>query len=262
VPTSGATADSADAERYAQIDTLAVVETPEGIGLSLRPAGLVPRTMAFLLDLMIRLVIDLLIFMVAGLIPHMGKGVALIGAFGVEWLYPVIFELTRSGATPGKRSLGLRVVMDTGLPVTPAASFTRNLLRTADFLPLAYGFGILSLLLNRDCKRLGDLAAGTLVVHDKAVVLHDTPPRVESLAPARLLSMREQAAIRSWAGRAKRLTPARYEELAKLALSVLPPKSPGAPNSSPAERLLGVAQWLMGRRESSTAKSASKEPPR
>jgi uncharacterized RDD family membrane protein YckC len=213
--------------------------------------------MAFLLDLLIRGVIDTVIFIVAGLIPHMGEGVALIGAFEVEWLYPVFFELARSGATPGKRSLALRVVMDTGLPVTPAASFTRNLLRTADFLPLAYGFGILSLLLNRDCKRLGDLAAGTLVVHDKAVVLHDAPPHVEGLAPARLLSMREQAAIRSWAGRAKRLTPARYEELAKLALSVLPPKTAETQNRSPAERLLGVAQWLMGRRESSAGTSTT-----
>ena len=231
-----------------------MVETPEGIGLSLRPAGLVPRTMAFLLDLLIRGVIDMIIFTVANLVPHLGEGVALIGVFFVEWLYPVVFELTRSGATPGKRSLGLRVVMDTGLPITPSASFTRNLLRTADFLPVAYGFGILCLLLNRDCKRLGDLAAGTLVVHDKAVVLHDTPPSVESLAPARPLNMREQAAIRSWAGRARRLTPARHEELAKLAISVLPPASSEAPRRSPAERLLGVAQWLMGRRESSPGK--------
>lgn len=211
--------------------------------------------MAFLLDLLIRGVIDTIIAIVASLVPHIGQGAALIGAFAVEWLYPVIFELTRSGATPGKRSLGLRVVMDSGLPVTPAASFTRNLLRTADFLPLAYGFGILSLLLNRDCKRLGDLAAGTLVVHDKAVVMHDTPPRVESLTPARTLSMSEQAAIRSWAGRAKRLTPARYEELAKLALSVLPPKTAETQNRSPAERLLGVAQWLMAGRESGVGTS-------
>ena len=57
--------------------------------------------------------------------------------FALEWLYPVVFELTPSGATPGKRVFGLRVVMDNGLPVTPAASMTRNLLRAADFLPFA-----------------------------------------------------------------------------------------------------------------------------
>ena len=56
--------------------------------------------------------------------------------------------------------------MDNGLPVTPAASMTRNLLRVADFLPFGYGFAIVSMLLRRDCKRLGDLAAATLVVHE------------------------------------------------------------------------------------------------
>ena len=225
-----------------------MTETPEGIGLSLQPAGLVSRTMAFLLDLLIRLGIDLLILMVLGMLGGAGEGIALIGMFGIEWLYPIVFELGRSGATPGKRALGLRVVMDTGLPITPAASFTRNLLRVADFLPLAYAFGILCLLLNRECKRLGDLAAGTLVVYDKPVILHDAPPPADSIAPARPLNLREQAAIRSWAGRAKRLTPARFEELAKLASSVLPPVQPGEAPRTPAQRLLGVAQWLMGNR--------------
>ena len=229
-----------------RIDTLSLAEAPEGIGLSLQPAGLVSRTMAFLLDLLIRLGIDLLILMVTAFMGGTGMGLALIGMFCIEWLYPIVFELSRSGSTPGKKALGLRVVMDTGLPITPAASFTRNLLRAADFLPMAYAFGIVSMLLNRECKRLGDLAAGTLVVYNKPVVLHDAPPPAPSLAPARMLNLREQAAIRSWAGRAKRLTPARFEELAKLAAPVLPARHPDEPPRSPAERLLGVAQWLMG----------------
>lgn len=216
--------------------------------LSLQPAGLVARTMAFLLDLLIRLGIDLVIVLVFGAWGGLGKGLVLIGVFCVEWLYPIVFELGRSGATPGKRAMDLRVVMDTGLPVTPAASFTRNLLRVADFLPVGYAFGIVSMLLNRECKRLGDLAAGTLVVHARPVVLHDAPPAAEALAPARPLNATEQAAVLSWAGRAKRLTPARFEELAALAAPVLKPVQPGEPKRTPSERLLGVAQWLMGRR--------------
>ena len=102
------------------------------------------------------------------------------------------------------------------------------------------------MLLNRDCKRLGDLAAGTLVVYAKPLLLHDLPPPAASLAPARPLNLREQAAIRAWAGRAQRLTPARFEELALLATPVLPPAPADEPKRSPAERLLGVAQWLMG----------------
>ncbi|MDI4632941.1 RDD family protein [Pelomonas sp. V22] len=205
--------------------------------------------MAFLLDLLMRLGIDLglaLTLGALGALSGMGGGLMLITLFCVEWLYPIVFELSRWGATPGKRALGLRVVMDTGLPITPAASFTRNLLRVADFLPLAYGFGIVSLLLNRDCKRLGDLAAGTLVVHAKPVLLHDAPPAATPLAPARALNAQEQAAILSWAGRAKRLTPARFEELALLAAPALPATQPDEARRRPAERLLGVAQWLMG----------------
>src|SRR4051812_49965623 len=71
-----------------------------------------------------------------------------------------------AGATPGQRVFALRVVMDNGLPVTAAAALTRNLLRVADFLPFGYGFAIVSMLLRRDCKRLGDIAAGTIVVHE------------------------------------------------------------------------------------------------
>jgi len=216
--------------------------------LSLQPAGLVARTMAFLLDLLIRLGIDIGLVMLLGPLGGLGGGAILLGLFCVEWLYPIVFELSRWAATPGKRALGLRVVMDTGLPVTPAASFTRNLLRVADFLPLAYGFGIVSMLLNRECKRLGDLAAGTLVVHAKPVLLHDAPQAAPSLAPARPLSSGEQAAILSWAGRAKRLTPARFEELAQLAAPALPPVQANEAPRSAAERLLGVAQWLMGKR--------------
>ncbi len=231
-----------------RVDTLALVETPEGIVLSLQPAGLVARTMAFLLDLLIRLGIYLALVMVLGSWGKFGYGLILIGMFTIEWLYPIVFELGRWGATPGKRALDLRVVMDTGLPVTPAASFTRNMLRVADFLPLAYGFGIVTLLLNRECKRLGDLAAGTLVVHAKPVVLHAAPPPAEPLAPARPLNAREQAAILSWAGRAKRLTPARFEELAALAAPALRPAHADEPQRTASERLLGVAQWLMGKR--------------
>ena len=236
-----------------RLDTLLITETPEGIGLSLQPAGLVSRSMAFLLDLLIRLGIDFVILMVTGFLGGTGAGLALIAMFCIEWLYPIAFELGRSGSTPGKKAMGLRVVMDTGLPITPAASFTRNLLRAADFLPFGYGLGLACLLLNRDCKRLGDLAAGTLVVHDKPVVLHDALPPGPSLAPARTLTQREQVAIRSWAGRAKRLTPARFEELAHLARSVLPPEEPGTASGTripvaDAPRLLGVAQWLMGRK--------------
>ncbi len=215
--------------------------------LALRPAGLVARSMAFLIDLLIRLSLYVGMAIAFGAMGGFGLSILLISMFCIEWLYPIVFELSRWGATPGKRTYGLRVVMDTGLPITPAASFTRNLVRVADFLPLAYGIGLVTMLLNGESKRLGDLAAGTLVVHAEPVVLHDAPPAAEPVAPSRALGPAEQAAILSWAGRTRRLTPARVEELAQLASPLLPATA-DTPKAAAATRLLGVAQWLMGKR--------------
>ena len=142
------------------LDTVVSAETPEGILLELRPAGLSARFYAFALDWVIRLAIMYAAAIALAFIGGLGVAFWLILFFALEWFYPVAFELTASGATPGKRVFGLRVVMDNGLPVTPAASLTRNLLRAADFLPFGYGFAIVSMLLRRDCKRLGDIAAG------------------------------------------------------------------------------------------------------
>src|SRR5689334_3988829 len=120
------------------LDTLYTAETPEGIALALRPAGIVARFCAFLIDAVIRLAILIAASALLGWLGGMGGGLLLIVFFLVEWFYPVVFELARGGATPGKRSMNLRVVMDSGLPVNPAASLLRNLLRAADFLPLGY----------------------------------------------------------------------------------------------------------------------------
>ena len=230
------------------LDTIVTAEAPEGIALALRPAGIVARSYAFVIDLLIRGGVLLIASMVLGTMHRLGGGLFLILLFGVEWLYPVLFELLPGSATPGKRAVGLKVVMDTGLPITPAASMVRNLLRAADFLPFLYAFGLLAMLLRPDFKRIGDLAAGTLVVHAESVRLHGTLPEAEPRAPARPLSAPEQAAIVAWAGRATRLTAARHDELAQLAASVT--RSPNAkPDAMQAtERLLGVAQWIVGRR--------------
>ena len=124
------------------------------------------------------------------------------------------------GRHAGKEDLGLKVVIDNGLPVTPAASMARNLLRVADFLPFAYGFAIVSMLLRPDCKRLGDIAAATLVVHvpraARRIALEDVAP----VMPARPLAPDDQAAVIAFASRAPKLTPERLDELAALAAAV------------------------------------------
>lgn len=228
------------------LDTVVAAETPEGILLELRPAGLSVRFYAFALDWMIRLMIIYAAAMATSVIGGIGFAFWLILVFGLEWFYPIAFELTPSGATPGKRVFGLRVVMDNGLPVTAAASVARNLLRVADLLPFAYGFAIVSMLLRRDCKRLGDLAAGTIVLHQPRATSRMALNKVTPVAPARLLAPEDQASIIALAARAPTLTAARLDELAALAAAV----SGDAGRSGPAvtRRVLGVAEWLLGRR--------------
>jgi len=228
------------------LDTIVTAETPEGILLELRPAGLPARCYAFLIDLLVRLAL-LYAFEIAALAAG-GLGIALtiILVFVLEWFYPVIFELSRWGATPGKRSLGLRVVMDNGLPVTPAASLTRNLLRAADFLPFFYAFAVVSMLLRRDSKRLGDLAAATLVVYQPTPTARIALEEIAPLAPAVALTPRDQAALMALAARATRLTAARVDELAALAAPISGDSGRSGPEVT--RRVLGVAQWYLGRR--------------
>jgi hypothetical protein len=170
----------------------------------------------------------------------------LVLMFALEWFYPIAFELGRSGATPGKQALGIKVVMDNGLPVTPAASFARNLLRVADFLPFGYAVAVVCMLLRKDCKRLGDLAAATLVVHEPHPAVRVTLEQVEPVAPIRSLAPRDQAALMALAARAPTLTGDRLNELASMAAAVSGDQ--GHSGSAVTHRVLGVAQWLLGRR--------------
>jgi uncharacterized RDD family membrane protein YckC len=228
------------------LDTAVAAETPEGILLELKPAGLTARFYAFLLDWLIRLLVAYAAAIAAAFMGGFGAGFWLLLYFLLEWFYPVFFELSRSGATPGKSVVGLKVVMDNGLPVTPAASFTRNLLRVADFLPFAFGAAIVSMLLRRDCKRLGDLAAATLVVHrpqrPPVVKLDDVTP----VAPARALAPSDQAALIALAARAPTLTGERLDELAALAAAAAGKGGQAGPHVT--RRVLGVAQWAFGKR--------------
>jgi uncharacterized RDD family membrane protein YckC len=214
--------------------------------LTLRPAGVPVRCWAFALDWLIRIVVIGAATTAFQLMGGIGTAFAIILVFLLEWLYPVVFELGRSGATPGKSIMGIKVVMDTGLPVTPAASLARNLLRAADFMPFGFAFGLTSMLVRRDFRRLGDIAAATLVVHRPHTQRPASLQQVEPVMPAMPLDRDEQATIIALAARARRLTAERLDELAAIAA----PVSGDTGRSGPAvtRRVLGVAQWLMGRR--------------
>jgi uncharacterized RDD family membrane protein YckC len=228
------------------LDSVVAAETPEGILLEMRPAGMSARFCAFVIDWLIRVALYLGAAFVLSLLGRYGVAFMMIAWFLLFWLYPVIFELGRSGATPGKRAMGLKVVMDNGLPITPAASLARNLLLFADFLPFGFAAAGVSMLLRPDGKRLGDLAAATLVVHQPRPAPKATLEMVAPVAPARPLSQRDQSAVIALAARAPTLTMERLDELAALAASVQ-----GEERRAEGEvtrRVLGVAQWLLGRR--------------
>ena len=114
------------------LDTVVPVETPEGILLELRPAGLTALAYAFVLDCLILIAIAYASALAAAFIGGVGVAFLLILFFAREWLYPIAFELTSSGATPGKRVFGLKVVMDHCIKIelhrlkVPAAELSKN----------------------------------------------------------------------------------------------------------------------------------------
>jgi uncharacterized RDD family membrane protein YckC len=224
----------------ALLDTRLRVETPEGIDLLLRPAGLIPRALAFAIDLGIRGAILLALYIVLGLLGELGAGLGAILLFLVTWWYMVLFEVLNQGRSPGKQLLGLRVIHDDGTPVGWTASLTRNLLRFVDLLPFGYTLGILSCLNHPAFKRLGDLAAGTLVVYrDLPTAPSELPEVAAEMSPV-ALNREEQKAILAFAERQASLSAARREELAGILADTLE-----VPAEQAAARLNGIARGLL-----------------
>jgi uncharacterized RDD family membrane protein YckC len=227
------------------IDTIITAETPEGIAIAMYPAGFAVRSTAFLIDALLRVGILMACGTAFGAGGHFGTGLMFMVLFGVNWLYPIVFELLPAAATPGKRIMGLHVLMANGLPLTPAGCLIRNLLRVVDFLPVMYGFGIICILLRRDARRLGDLAGGTLVAYRNELQPAGSFGAGEPMQPPVSLSSRQQAVIAAFAWRVGRLTPARAEEIALLGSAAAPGAGPETPMTA---RLVGIARWLHGQR--------------
>lgn len=230
------------ADRASALDTYREVVTPEGVALHLPVAGPVPRALAWALDAGIRAGILLAASIALGLMGAAGMGLLLALLFVLMWGYPMLFEVLFDGRSPGKRALGLQVVAADGAPVGWLASFTRNLLRTVDMLPFGYVAGFVSCLIDPGARRVGDIVAGTLVIHrlpesisQAAVQVPPQPPRV-ALQPA------EQAAVVAFAERAPQLGDARRDELAGLASPLV-----DAVGTRASMRLYAIASWLLGR---------------
>ncbi len=223
------------------IDTVHAVQTPEGVDLALRVAGPVPRALAWGVDTLLQGGIAIALQIALAGFAGFGIGLYLIGLFALLWFYPVLFEVRAHGQTPGKRMLGLRVVQENGTPVGWSASVLRNFLLVADFLPLFYLAGLVSMSVDSSFRRLGDLAAGTLVIYADAPRLRVTRiPDVTPLAPPFPLTLEEQGAVIAFAERAASVSPERAAELAAIPRSLAGGDQPGA-------RLIAQAAYLVGR---------------
>jgi uncharacterized RDD family membrane protein YckC len=160
------------------------IATPEGIELQLPLAGLGSRFIGLLIDTLIQGAI-ILVAVFAALASGDTVAAAVIGSATVLLVigYDVLFEVRGGGRTPGKRAAGLRVVMDGGEPVGLRASLIRNIVRLFEGFATSYVPATISILVTRSNQRLGDLAAGTLVIREpKGAPATPEPPRLE--APA------------------------------------------------------------------------------
>lgn len=225
------------------LDTCREVHTPEGVALRLPAAGPVPRALAWGIDLAIRFALLLACSAVLGVLGRTGLGLYLVVVFAVLWLYPIVCETLMDGQTPGKRAVGLRVVAADGAPVGWLATIVRNLLRTVDMLPFGYAAGLASSLADPWGRRLGDLVAGTMVVHAPKQRGTMPAPGGSVHVPSVALQPAEQAAVIAFAERAPRLTPERRAELADLVAPLT-----GTRGVAGVAQLDGIANWLLGRR--------------
>ena len=194
-----------------QLDNTVEVETPEHVRFRFRAAGPTRRAWAYLIDLLVRagilLAIELVLVLGTGHHLRVGKAVmsggTLLALFFIEWAYFVAFEAAWNGTTPGKRALRLRVVKAGGYPLSFMDAVLRNLLRTADFLPVGYVLGLVAMTWDGRFMRLGDRAAGTMVVIEDPVrvappiVLEPPPtaPELEAFPHHVVLPLPEREAI-------------------------------------------------------------------
>lgn len=225
-------------------DTSYEVETPEAIDLIAQVAGPVPRVLAYTIDLSIRLLILCILSVVLAFMGDAGWGGFMIFSFLFEWFYPVLYEVLRQGQTPGKKILGIAVVNDDLTPTTWSTSIIRNLLRAVDALPFAYVIGLISMTCTQNFQRLGDLAAGSIVIHRRETPKSINLPKVKSHPPAAQLTLEDQMAIARYTRRHEEISEARQEELA----NILEPLT-GKKQKEGVAYLHGIGAWLLGHRE-------------
>ena len=238
------------------------VETPEHIVLDLEIAGIGSRALAALVDMLILVGAAVATLIALGLLGGFGLslgrwGSALLLLLGfAAWTgYFIFFEAVRRGQTPGKRMVGIRVLMDTGHAVTPGAAAVRNLLRLADFMPPPYLIGLLLVAFHPRAKRLGDLVAGTVVARDRpgeAPAAGRAAPPNDPIAALPELTDAEYQLLQQFERRQADLAPAARARLAASLAGRFSDRPPPA-GGDDAGHLLHLLHAERGRREGGLA---------
>ncbi len=172
-------------------DDVLIIETPEQTPLEYELAGVGSRFIAILIDTLYQFVLAVLLLLIflfiaavvgggdrgaaPGEIPRAVWAFAMLtlAMFVLQFGYFTLFEALTAGQTPGKRRMGLRVIHASGRPMVAHEAVARNLLRIIDGMPAVYGVGLIAIMMSARRQRLGDLLAGTVVVHERT---YDSAP--------------------------------------------------------------------------------------
>jgi uncharacterized RDD family membrane protein YckC len=186
------------------------IKTPEFVSLQFQLAGLGSRTAAFIIDQLLLMIVNILIivgffFFMYGAadlmlleMDSLPLAITIIVIFLINWGYFFAFEFFSGGKTIGKKIIGIRVIQDNGHSLTLLSSFIRNLLRIIDSLPANYFLGLIMIFFHSKHKRIGDLVAGTIVVHERKAKKKKKLNAIEKEIVKRGLS-KEDLLIEEWA---------------------------------------------------------------
>lgn len=239
-------------------DARRAIVTPEAVALDLDVAGLGSRFAAAAVDFAIQAAIGLGFGLaLAGLGAAGTPGtplaaLAAVGFFLILFGYFPLCEGLWSGRTPGKRAAGLRVVQGDGQPLTMGPLLVRNLVRVVDFLPGWYVVGAIAILVSPRSQRLGDLAAGTIVVRERSAPAPSalpapSPGAAPAPADASALTEREYGMVRSFLQRRGSLDPQARRALAAQIAGALRGRVPGLAEPDDERFIEEVARAYRGR---------------
>jgi uncharacterized RDD family membrane protein YckC len=212
--------------RREPLDCVVKLMTPERIMVVHPLAGPSRRLIAYLIDQVLIVVVTAALFllsMILSLGSMAGMGPGLVAFFVLNWGYGAFCEGVFNGQTLGKLLLGIRVVSDRGVPISGAQAVLRNLVGAVDGLAFFFQIGLASMILSGKFQRLGDLAAGTMVVIEerrgRRGIVRIFDPEVDALLPwlpGRIAAGSDLARVLSdYVGVRNRFTPARRAEMAE-----------------------------------------------